>query len=953
MNINKIPVQGFLLEGVKERKVEGIPLVYANTPSRNTNYFSPESLKYGVEYFKKLILLDPTYRYVLAKHAEDVSEEWIGLLAASVDEIWYDDQEECIKANITLLPTIWGHFIGWLLDNDYVIGVSIRGTGEPVEDIIEWNGKTLKVTKRENFKLEGFDFVIYPAFITTHATSEHIKEQYNHQSSVVLDGDLLLSLVQEKGEDYDRVCEQYIKDVGDNLNIDKEEILESIKFRRTDMGGNENIVKEKLRLEVDNLNLQKDVLEKAIAELNNDKETMTQVISQLEQQKQEVESQIKEAEEKLKNKIKTLEELGVLSEQINKKKEEIAQLEEQIKEKTEELQRIQDSIRIAEQKKDVLTVRIAGKVFDENNPPKMRVVPVSEKVSNSEWSDVPKNKLRKLVFLTGDKKLASKVFGLIGDFSDWTDLKYPVYQPLKSEEDDYDIDLVLNRNGLATAVAFLFGRAGMALDKEEKTRLIKFLVDKYKQLEKEGIAQVPPTLAKAAKNLKVLEKLEGSDEILTGIIEHAILTGMIEVEDEDGLEDDTIRISEKTGKLVLANAIIDILSDEVKEQAGVENIPVKKEDVIMYLIKTAQGTPTELADEYDLAGVDDFKSNFVQKMIDAEDVSDVVSMVKKAIDTFIGNLVENPEDLQKLYEPVFNTLLAVIDELQGTKTPQQPPAGQGQGQGQGQGEGEQQRTRKEGEEVKEQTDTGNINSGEQDEPDNKNIDKPSSQENKDLEGNDAKEDEPNSQDGGADIKGDASAKENTPEDNNLGEDNDDDLDENNNLDGNNENDNNLDENNDNDLDKGNENNNLDKNNEEDIMLIQDLKELLESNFEGVRIESEEDIRTVIAKLITDYADVHAQYNKLQFERVREQKISELLELGIDKDMLEEELDGIEDIEELETICDKLKSMLTKVKEQTQRSRLLPGLDVQGKGVSVINKTEEPVKDPFGSLLENI
>jgi len=929
MNINKIPVQGFLLEGVKERKVEGIPLVYANTPSRNTNYFSPESLKYGVEYFKKLILLDPTYRYVLAKHAEDVSEEWIGLLAASIDEIWYDEQEECIKANITLLPTIWGHFIGWLLDNDYVIGVSVRGTGEPIEDIIEWNGKPLKVTKRENFKLEGFDFVIYPAFITTHATSEHIKEQYNHQSGVLLDDDLLLSLVQEKGEDYDRVCEQYIKDVKDNLSIDEKKILESIKFRRTDMGGNENIIKEKLRLEVDNLNLQKDVLEKAIAELENDKEAMTQVISQLEQQKQEVESQIKEAEEKLKNKLKTLEELGVLSEQINKKKEEIAQLEEQIKEKTEELQRIQDSIKIAEQKKDVLTVRIAGKVFDENNPPKIRVVPVSEKISNSEWSDVPKNKLRKLVFLTGDKKLASKVFGLIGDFSDWTDLKYPVYQPLKSEEDDYDIDLVLNRNGLATAVAFLFGRAGMALSKEEKTQLIKFLVDKYKQLEKEGIAQVPPTLAKAAKNAKILEKLEGSDDILTGIIEHAILTGMIEIENEDGLEDDIIRISEKAGKLALANAIVDILSDEVKEQTGVENIPVKKEDVIMYLIKTAQGTPTELADEYDLAGVDDFKSNFVQRMIDAEDVSDVVAMIKKAIDTFISNLVENPEDLQKLYEPVFNTLLAVIDELQGTKASQQPPAGQGQGQGQGegqgqgqgQGEGKQQRTRKEGEEVKEQTDTGNIDSGEQDEPSDENIDEPSSQENEDPEGNNTKEDEPDFQDN--DTEEDASAEGSTPE--------------------NNEN-NNLDENND---------NNLDKNNEEDIMLIQDLKELLESNFEGVKIESEEDIKTVIAKLITDYADVHTQYNKLQFERIKEQKISELLELGIDKDTLEEELEGIEDVEELETICDKLKNMLTKVKEQTQRSRLLPDLDIQGKGVSVINKTEEPAKDTFGNLLENI
>jgi len=939
MNINKIPVQGFLLEGVKERKVEGIPLVYANTPSRNTNYFSPESLKYGVEYFKKLILLDPTYRYVLAKHAEDVSEEWIGLLAASIDEIWYDEQEECIKANITLLPTIWGHFIGWLLDNDYVIGVSVRGTGQPVEDIVEWNGKTLKVTKRENFKLEGFDFVIYPAFITTHATSEHIKEQYNHQSSTLLDDDLLLSLIQEKGEDYDRVCEQYIKDIGGTLNIDKDKILESIKFRRTDMGGNENIVKEKLRLEVDNLNLQKDVLEKAIAELENDKEAMAQVISQLEQQKQEVESQIKEAEEKLKNKLKTLEELGVLGKEINKKKEEITQLEEQIKEKTEELQRIQDSIKIAEQKKDVLTVRIAGKVFDENNPPKIRVVPVSEKVSNSEWSDVPKNKLRKLVFLTGDKKLASKVFGLIGDFSDWTDLKYPVYQPLKSEEDDYDIDLVLNRNGLATAVAFLFGRAGMALDKEEKTQLIKFLVDKYKQLEKEGIAQVPPTLAKAAKNAKILEKLEGTDDILTGIIEHAILTGMIEIENEDGLEDDIIRISEKAGKLALANAIVDILSDEVKEQTGVENIPVKKEDVIMYLIKTAQGTPTELADEYDLAGVDDFKSNFVQKMIDAEDVSDVVGMIKKAIDTFISNLVENPEDLQRLYEPVFNTLLTIIDELQGAKTSQQPPAGQGQGQGQsqgqgeGQGGGEQQRTRKEGEEVKEQTDTGNINSGEQDEPDNKNIDEPdnknidepSSQENEGLEGNDTKEDEPDFQDNDTDTEGDVSAEGDTPE--------------------NNDNDN-LDENNDND-------NNLDKNNEEDIMLIQDLKELLESNFEGVRIESEEDIRTVIAKLITDYADVHTQYNKLQFERIKEQKISELLELGIDKDTLEEELEGIEDVEELETICDKLKNMLTKVKEQTQRSRLLPDLDIQGKGVSVINKTEEPSKDTFGNLLENI
>jgi hypothetical protein len=103
----------FLVDKFKPVKVKGVNVVFAGIPGRNTNVYPEDTLIEAVDYYKQLIQIDPTYKYAFAKHPKDVQEEWIGLIAGVIDEVYYNRETKTLQADFTLLPTIWGHFISW------------------------------------------------------------------------------------------------------------------------------------------------------------------------------------------------------------------------------------------------------------------------------------------------------------------------------------------------------------------------------------------------------------------------------------------------------------------------------------------------------------------------------------------------------------------------------------------------------------------------------------------------------------------------------------------------------------------------------------------------------------------------------------------------------------------------------------------------------------------------
>lgn len=834
---------GFLLEGVKPKKLTGIPVVYADRPGRNRNIYPKEELKKGIEYYKKLTELDPTYKYSFAKHPKDENEEWIGLIAGVVDDLYFDDSQNCMKMDVTLLPTVWGHFIAWALEQGYVIGTSLRGDAQPSPGTYELSGKTINVQYRSDLRLEGIDFVVYPSFITTHATKEHVTEQTSKSYSIP----------------YTKVVEQYIKHLGDScgwsvdeleeilLNKENKTLEQTTTSRRNRIMGNlEHSRVEELQLELDKLAVQKGQIELELSTLGEKKSSLTQEVEDLEQQ-------LKSLKEKVQTKVALVSEL----EQTQKK---LAEVSDQLQAKQKELELVTQQLeQVREKASKAVIVRIAGQVFDEDNPPKIRVVDPSEKVSDSEWGNVDKDKIRQLVWLTKDKELAKKVFGLVGDMKDWRELKYPVYQAFKSSEDGYDIDLVLNPKALATATAYIFGRAGMALSKKDKQKVINFLYSKYEELEKEGIAEVPASLKKAKKATKVLEKIEIQDsmDVVSPILESAILNGLLEVEGLEEVQesaqdqqDNPIAVSVPTKayeKLVNALASILTNSDENKvfESVNLDEVP-KGEDLIIRLLKNNDGTPTDLASQYDITSVDEFKTKFIDKMTEEAKngaVGTVLQMIQQVLTTFFKVLDEDMDEDSMVINPVFEMLLSFYTE------------------------------------------------------------QPKPEENPEQNPEENPEQQPNQN------KVQEKAKEN--------------------------------------IEENNKNGGLD-------MLLEKMKELLEGHFEGVSIENEEQVIETVTKLINDYNEIFGQLQEAEFEKVKEQKVRELMEAGVSKDIIDEELADIETAEELEIIADKLKKVVSKVKESVSKNEPpLQPQDLEGKGHSVPGSNQQNSADTFDKLMKEV
>lgn len=847
---------GFVLDR-EPIKVKGIPVIYADKPGRNRNVYSEDTLKQAVEYYKQLTELDPTYRYVLIKHPKDESEEWAGLIAGVIDKLYYNDKKKRLEMDVTLLPTIWGDFVRWLLEHGYVIGTSIRGQATPEPGVYNLHGKQISVVYRTNLKLEGVDFVIYPSFITTHASKQNLREK-------TLSGSLPTS---EELVDFERVLESYSRDLAKELDMSIDEVKEMIRSSKQEPI-EEELAMNKDRVQQDTVTQKQDVeLTQAQMELlkvqgerlqlelenkENQKRTLEQTIEQLNAKVDDLKNQIAQHEAKLSEvqesvKLKTgiIKELSSLEKELEDKKAQYDKLVEQLASAKEELAKIEEARKRAHKS---AALHCCGKFFDEQNPPKIRIVPVDEKISESGWGEVDKDALRKLVWLTQDKELANQVFGLVEDWDGWTSFKYPVYQPMKSEEDGYDVDLVLNRYGLAKALGYMQSRGFAVLKPDQKKHLVQFLYKKYAALQKAGLAEIPPSLEKLAKNMKVLEKvLLPKDELASMVLESALATGVLELEGLEQLaEEDKVDLSNVDLPKIIT-AFLPKQEEEVSEAVDASKLP-KGDDAIKVMILTDDNQPTDFANKYDLGSVDDFKEA-VGDMVDDED-SDFLNMLKAAIYAYLDAVLDQPDDAKAVLDPVFSVFQDII-----------------QGQG-GNNNSNQQQTQ-----TQEQTQ----------EPDN----------NQSVEDCDSIED----------IEARKRCKKNKQKA------------------------------------------------KEEPMVYEQLKKYFEQNFEDVTIESEDDVMEMVKKLVTDYTEVYAELQKLQLAHIKEQKVKELKDLGIDEEIINEELADITDEDELNKVVDKLKNIFSKVKESAKQDSVDP-LKLR-KGVTATEDDAGKTGNMFDKLMRNI
>jgi len=166
-----------------------------------------------------------------------------------------------------------------------------------------------------------------------------------------------------------------------------------------------------------------------------------------------------------------------------------------------------------------VSVELFGKTYNEENRPKIRIVPPSEKVSTKAWGDIPKLPIRKAVWLSKDKKVISEAFGVLdeGWENDYTQLKYPHHELQPSDVDGYDLDLVININGLRTAMLFALGRAGMYLTPEQKRKLGRHLMKHYRELVKAGVVEDIPDGIKTLSSVENVVIEAENDEVLTSI----------------------------------------------------------------------------------------------------------------------------------------------------------------------------------------------------------------------------------------------------------------------------------------------------------------------------------------------------------------------------------------------------------------------------------------------------
>jgi len=813
----------FMVDKFKPMKITKVDVVFADKPGRNRNIYSTAVLKEAIVYYKKLIALDPTYKYSFAKHPKDSDEEWIGLIAAAIDDIYFNDAEGTVQADFTLLPTIWGQFIAWLLSNEYHVGISLRGKAESQPSSIELGGNTISVNQRFNLKLEGVDFVVYPSYIVTNASKANISEKSSDESVDALDS-ILPSLCRDNTMAYSEVLENFIKDTSTEYGI----LTEDIKTLLT-IPVNKNVAEETLdmdelqvreaQVQVDRLSVEKDKLSAEIASLKKELEQNTLSAD-------EKKVVIADLDAKISNSQQIVTGLSQLEERLNAKKEELAVTESKIDGLNTNYEKLTAEYQELNVKaENQSTVRIAGKLFTSDAPPKIRVIESSEKTTNADWNLVDASKIVKLVALTNNETLNKQVFAV----SEGT-LSCPVYQAFQSTSTEHDIDLVLNNNALQATSDYLVARESMSMSAAQKMQAVSFLHTKYTELETAGISEIPEFLKDVSARSEVLSKIkfDEPDAFTEAVIESAVFNGMVLVTPKEkvteGSEevDDTIMVSRAVAYDNIAAAISNTIlginkgtllakAAKVTEMTSTASMgsmmggaaddgstATSSDDplssFIDTLITSPDGSPTDFSDAFGIQNQDDFMNKFIGPLndsINSDNIMIALGMIQMAVSTFTQAMVDASDDTN-----VSDYITAAFQAIASVITPENDETGEG----------------------------GNAL------PDNQNIN--------------------------------TGAKNNpVTEQTEIGGD--------------------------------------------DKMLFDDLKVVLEKRFEGVAINTPEELTKVVEKLVADYEMTFAEMKALEFATAKKDKSAVLAAAGVTEEVISTEITAATTIEELEAVTAKL------------------------------------------------
>jgi len=536
---------------LKEIEIENVPLMFADTISLNRNYYPSKDVKEAVDKFNKITnSIDPTFRYMLIRHPKikeqgdgyvkleeaDISYEKV---AGWLEEIRYNDRTKTVYGKIKILNTPQGLIIRYLYEKGYPIGFSARISHKELQEEYD-RERNFTYFVKKGLTIKGFDFVINPAFALTWVK----KEEVDSVESVIDElSDEIINYYSIRDDIYKESIENIIKDVcitcGCELDeacglytasVESEIVNKDNKIQVNDKklnmdsnilyGGNKMpedrsfLEVEKLRLERDKLATEKEKLEFELLKLQSQKEALEQKVKELEEKDKELSDKVysKDSEFKI----------------ITKK---LAEYEEKAKE--------------------------------------LEIVPPSEKVSTKAWGDIPKLPIRKAVWLSNNKRVIREAFGVLdeGWEEDYTQLKYPHHELQPSDAEGYDLDLVLNINGLRTAMLFALGRAGMYLTPEQKRALGRHLMRHYRELVKAGVVEDIPDGVKTLSSVENVVIEAENDEVLTNIIDAVITKGFLKIDipSEDEEENDEI-----------ADGVESVVVDVDDEGNPVDEIKIKK-----------------------------------------------------------------------------------------------------------------------------------------------------------------------------------------------------------------------------------------------------------------------------------------------------------------------------------------------------------------------------------------
>jgi len=534
---NILPSLVFLEDkDIKEVKLKGIDVLLCDKLGRNTYIYPYEVVEEAVKNWKEESKHDNSFRFIFARHPKEAfgDEEDYVYLAGLIDDLYLDKETKTLKADVTLLKTVFGQLIKYLLGKGIKVGTSIRGKvfATPVFIDFNKNGKNVKIKAKKVNKLllTGFDFVTFPSFIVTGASPEHVVKEKSI-CPVNLIEDFIIS---HHINNEEILCKLYglceiknSKNENDNIfektNENKKTNISKINIEKGDnkMGGEKDIEllelkKQNLKLELENLENKKKEYEKLIEKLRNDKE-------------------------------KSLEEL----EKIRKEHEglllNIANLKKQINDLETKKENLLNSEDVFE-KARITEVEYKGKKYSLDDPPRIRIVLPSERVDETPWGEIDKNMIRKLVYLSQKARIAKEAFALVKDGwkEDWkNNLKYPHHNLLPSKDPDYDLDLVLNYDGLIVAYKYLMGArgAGYYLSPEDRRKIARHLLKHFRQLKRAGYdIEIPEILKNIAESTYAIET---EIPVISEVFDTLVAKGLIKVDSKKSIDidlDDDIEI---------------------------------------------------------------------------------------------------------------------------------------------------------------------------------------------------------------------------------------------------------------------------------------------------------------------------------------------------------------------------------------------------------------------------